>query len=77
MITMIVAIDIMLLLIIAWMVIHFGRNPRNGGSPPSDSSVMNIMIFAVTFFLFVIITWLMNDKLNGLIMVTTVVVSSE
>jgi hypothetical protein len=46
-----------------------------GGSPPSDSSVVNIMVFAIAFFLFVIITWLINDRLNGLMMVMTFAVN--
>jgi hypothetical protein len=38
----------------AWMVIHFGRNPRNGGSPPSDNSDVNFMNFVRGVSLFVI-----------------------
>ena len=33
-----VASGAMLFVIMAWITIHFGRNPRNGGSPPKDNS---------------------------------------
>lgn len=26
--------------VISWMIIHFGRNPDSGGSPPIDRRVM-------------------------------------
>jgi hypothetical protein len=39
----------------AWMTIHFGRNPRNGGSPPKDRSDVNSMNFISVISLFVII----------------------
>ena len=55
-----VAIGANLFIIIAWTVIHFGRNPRNGGSPPKDSSDVNIMNFIRVASLFVIMVWLMN-----------------
>ena len=35
-ITTIVARGAMLFIIMAWIIIHFGRKPRNGGSPPRD-----------------------------------------
>lgn len=35
------------------MTIHFGRNPRNGGKPPNDSSDVNIMNFISVVSLFV------------------------
>jgi len=35
----------MLFVIIAWITIHSGRNPRNGGSPPRDNSDVNIINF--------------------------------
>ena len=31
--------------IIVWIKIHFGGNPRNGGSSPKDNSDVNIMNF--------------------------------
>ena len=49
----------MLFVIIAWMTIHFGRNPRNRGSPPRDNSDVNIMnyvyIFIIDFNLYIYI----------------------
>jgi hypothetical protein len=39
-----VASGAMLFVIIAWITIHFGRNPRNGGSPPRDNSDVNNFI---------------------------------
>jgi hypothetical protein len=24
-----------------WIISHFGRNPKNGGSPPKDSKLQN------------------------------------
>jgi hypothetical protein len=59
------------------MTIHFGRNPRNGGSPPKDSSDVNIMNFISVVSLFVIIVWLMNDVPDNLIADTTVRASVE
>jgi len=41
--TTIVASVVVLFVIMAWITIHFGRNPRNGGSPPKDNSDVNIM----------------------------------
>jgi hypothetical protein len=38
----------------AWITIHFGRNPRNGGSPPKDRSDVNCMNFISVISLFVI-----------------------
>jgi hypothetical protein len=34
-----------LFMIIAWIMTHFGRNPRNGAIPPKDSNGVNIMNF--------------------------------
>jgi len=53
-ITTIVARGAILFMIIAWIIIHFGRNPRNGGSPPRDRSDVNIMNFISAASLFVI-----------------------
>jgi len=44
-ITTTVAGGTMLFVIMAWITIHFGRNPKNGGSPPKDNSYVNIMNF--------------------------------
>jgi hypothetical protein len=59
------------------MTIHFGRNPRNGGSPPKDSSDVNIMNFISVVSLFVIMVWLMNDTPDSLMADTTVSASVE
>jgi len=47
--------------IMDWIIIHFGRKPRNAGSPPRDSSDVNIMNFISVASLFVIKVWLIND----------------
>jgi len=52
--TTIVASGDMLFIIMAWIIIHFGRKPRNGGSPPRGSSDVNIMNFISVASLFVI-----------------------
>jgi hypothetical protein len=67
----------MLFVIMAWMTIHFGRNPRNVGSPPKDSSDVNIINFIGVVSLFVIMVWLMNDVPDNLIADTTVRASVE
>jgi hypothetical protein len=38
-----VASGAILFVIIDWMTIHFGRNPRNGGRPPKDNSDLNLL----------------------------------
>lgn len=50
-----VASGVMLFAIMAWMTIHFGKNPRNGGNPPRDNRDVNIMNFISLVSLFVII----------------------
>lgn len=67
----------MLFVIIAWITIHFGRNPRNGGSPPRDNNDVNIINFINVVSLFVIIVWLMNDTPESLIAATTVSANVE
>jgi hypothetical protein len=59
------------------MIIHFGRNPRNGGSPPKDRSDVNIMNFINVVSLFVSIVWLMKDTPDNLIADTTVSANVE
>jgi hypothetical protein len=59
--TTVVASGAMLFVIMPWITIHFGRNPRNGGSPPKDISDVSIMNFITVISLFVIMVWLMND----------------
>ena len=57
----------------AWITINFGRKPRNGGSPPRDSTNVNIMNFiSVTYLFVIIIVWLINDAPDNLIAGTTV-----
>jgi hypothetical protein len=70
--TTITASGIMLFIIIDWITIHFGRNPRNGGSPPRDSNEVNIINFINVVSLFVIIVWLINDSPDSLMADTTV-----
>lgn len=76
-ITIMVAMGISLFMVIAWIINHFGRNPRNGGSPPKESSDVNIMNFINLVSLFVIMVWLMNDTLDNLITDNTVSTSTE
>jgi hypothetical protein len=59
------------------ILIHFGRNTRNGGSPPKDNSDVNIMNFITGVSLFVIMVWLMNDAPESLIADTTAGASVE
>lgn len=66
-----------LFVIIAWMIIHFGRKPRNGGSPPKDRSDVNIMNFIGMASLFVIMVWLMNDTPDSLMADTIVSANVE
>jgi len=56
----------------AWIRIHFGRNPRKGGSPPKDSNDVNIMNLIIVISLFVIMIWLINDVPDSLMANTTV-----
>jgi hypothetical protein len=63
----IVASGAILFVIMAWITIHFGRKPRNGGSPPRDSSDVNIMNFISVASLFVIRVWLIKDAPDSLI----------
>jgi len=54
------------------MLIHLGRNPRNGGSPPKDSNDVNIINFISAVSLFVIMVWLIKDVPDILVADTTV-----
>jgi hypothetical protein len=65
--TTIVARGALLFVIMAWITIHFGRNPRNGGRTPKDSKYVNIITFISAASLFVIIVWLINDVADSLI----------
>ena len=70
--TTIVASGAILFIIMAWIIIHFGRNPRNGGRPPKDSSDVNIINLIIVMSLFVIMVWLINDTPDSLMANTTV-----
>jgi hypothetical protein len=59
----------------AWITIHFGRKPRNGGSPPRDRSDVNIMNFISVASLLVIRVWLIKDTPESLIADSTVMLS--
>ena len=72
-----VASGVMLFVVIAWITIHFGRNPRNGGSPPRDNSDVNFMNFISVVSLSVNMVWLINDVPESLIADTTVSASVE
>ena len=63
--------------IMAWIIIHFGRNPRNGGTPPKDNRDVNIMNSISVVWLFVIVIWLMNDTPDNLISDTSVSAAVE
>lgn len=76
-ITISVAMGAILFIIIAWIMIHFGRNPRKGGSPPKDSRDVNIINFIRAISLFVIMVWLMKDTPDSLMADTTVSVRIE
>jgi hypothetical protein len=67
----------MLFVIIAWITIHFVRNPSNGGSPPRDSSDVNFINFISMVSLFVIIVWFINNTPDSLMADTTVRASVE
>jgi hypothetical protein len=71
-----VNINLRLFAIISWITVHLGRNPMNGGSPPSDKSVMNSRNLVVAF-LFTIVVWFTNEILNDLATAVTDDVSSE
>jgi hypothetical protein len=64
-------------MIIAWITIHFGRNPRNGGSPPKDNNDENIMNLINVASLFVNMVWLIKDTPDNLIADTTVSTNVE
>jgi hypothetical protein len=74
--TIAVIINMRLFAIISWITIHFGRNPMNGGNPPSDSSVVNRMNFTVALS-FMVIVWFTNEILFDFAMMVTVDVNME
>jgi len=59
----------------AWITIHFGRKPRNGGSPPRDRSDVNIMNCISVASLLVIRVWLIKGTPESLIADSTVMLS--
>jgi hypothetical protein len=58
-------------------MIHFGRKPKKGGSPPKDNNDVNIMNLINAVSLFVIMVWLINDTPDNLIAETTATASVE
>lgn len=75
--TIIVARGARLFIIMAWIIIHFGRNPRKGGSPPRESNEVNIINLVIVMSLFVIMVWLINDVPDSLMVNTTVTARVE
>jgi hypothetical protein len=64
--------------IISWITIHFGRNPRNGGSLPKyNNSDVNIMNLISVLSLFVTMVWLMNGTPDNLMADTNVSANIE
>jgi hypothetical protein len=53
-------------------MIHLGRNPKNGGNPPKESSDVNIMNFISVVSLFGSMIWLMKEVPDSLMAETTV-----
>jgi hypothetical protein len=68
--TITVMINLRLFMINSWITVHLGRNPINGGKPPSDISVVNSKNFVAVLW-FAVIVWLTNETLNNLAIVTT------
>jgi len=75
--TTIVVSGVILFVITAWITIHFGRNPRNTGSPPRDSSDVKIMKFISVASLIVVTVWLINYAHDSLIVDTRVSANVE
>jgi len=48
----------------AWITSHFGKNPKNGGSPPKDIKEKNIENLITGFILVKENVWLIWFKLN-------------
>lgn len=64
-------------IIICWIIIHFGKNPRNGGKPPNDNKVVNIKNFIVDISLPIKNVWLINEIWCDLTIVMIVKVRIE
>jgi len=75
--TTVAASGAMLFVVMALITIHFSRKPRNGGSPPRDSSDVNVMNFISVASLLVIKAWLIKVTPDSLIADTTVNASVE
>jgi hypothetical protein len=54
------------------MTSHFGRNSKNGGSPPKDNNYVNIINFITVASLFVIKILLTNDTIDSFMAVSNV-----
>lgn len=39
-----VGVKTLLLFVISWMIIHFGKNPVSGGRPPKDIMIVKIIM---------------------------------
>lgn len=52
--------------LIDWITIHFGKNPRKGGSPPNDSNEMNKLNLTKGFWLKKENIWFKWKNLNKL-----------
>jgi len=46
------------------MIIHLGKNPRNGGNPPKESKVIKIINFIKKFEFNILKVWLMLNSLK-------------
>lgn len=53
-----------LLKIISSKVIHLGKNPKKGGSPPNESRGMLINSFCILFLNFKLNIWLILNNLK-------------
>lgn len=42
---------IVLFFVISWIIIHFGKNPVNGGRPPKDNIIIriNVVVSGILF----------------------------
>jgi Trk-type K+ transport system membrane component len=64
--TTIVASGAILFVIMVRITIHFGKNPRNRGTPSKDNNNVNIINFISVVSLFVITVWLIKDVPDSL-----------
>lgn len=47
-----------------WITIHFGKNPKNGGNPPSESKLKNKKNFIIFEWKNIENNWLICEILN-------------